>query len=421
MAPDCRFYEIDAVMSPSKKSQKSNLSRRSRGFFKIFNENEQITTNTTTADPSVAALASPNVVAAEAVILREQIALSRATIYTKSAESEYEIDTPLLGEKAPPASPVVTVTTDTDATISDFDLDDEEAASDRDTSEHVTLASVESIVEMGFDRMDVLLALSVAKCNEDLAVEYLVSGIPQGASAEVDLGGNASVTPDEENTDEDGDEEGLSQEMREQLVIQRTQSKGFSEEEVANILQIFRQDRMAALDIELAGPVSAWAAAPAGQALPGAVRVSPRRALTLQLSPMRRASMINSNPSSTDISIQARDLTSQSGVSTPDYISPYTNAYLAISLPNDPELTTQAPRNESLQRPLDTSIGPKLTNQVPRNESLQRPLDTSIDTAPRRKKQKKRPRAPTPPRYRGLTREEYMKRRFGDDSDGEDT
>lgn len=399
MAPDSRFYEIDAVMSPSKKSQKSNLGRRPGGFFNIFDENEQITTNTTTADPTVAAPASPTVVAAEAIIPREQIALSRATVYAESAESEYEIDTPLLGEEAPPASPVDAVTTHTDATISDFDLDDEETASARDASEHATLASVESIFEMGFDRMDVLLALFVAKYNEDLAVEYLVSGIPQGASAEVDLGGDASVTPDEENTDENGDEEGLSQEKREQLVIQRTQSKGFSEEEVANILQVFRQDRMAALGLELAGPASAWAAAPAGQVLTDAVQVSPRRALTPQLSPIRRASMISSNPSSTDLSIQARDLMSQSGVSTPDYISPYINAYLTTSPPIDPELT----------------------NQAPRNEPLKRPLNTSIDTARRRKKQKKRPQAPMPPRYRGLTREEYMKRRFGDDSDGEGT
>jgi hypothetical protein len=93
----------------------------------------------------------------------------------------------------------------------------------------------------------------------------------------------------------------LSQEEREQLVIQRTQSKGLSEEEVANILQVFRQDRMAALDLELAGPASVWAAAPAGRVLTDAVQVSPRRALTPQPSPIRRASMISSNPSSTDI------------------------------------------------------------------------------------------------------------------------
>jgi hypothetical protein len=396
-------------MSPSKKSQKSNLGRRPTVFFNIFSENEQITTNTTTADPSITALASPAVVAAEAVVLRERISLSRATVYTGSAESEYEIDTPLLREEAPPASPVVAVTTD------------EEAASARDALEHATLASVESIVEMGFNRMDVLLALFVANGNEDLAVEYLVSGIPQGASAEVDLGHNASITPGEEKTDEDGVEEGLSQEEREQLVIQRAQSKGFSEEEVANILQVFRQDRMAALDLELAGPVSAWAAAPAAQVLPDAVQVSPRQTLTPQLSPMRRASMINSNPSSTDISIRVRDLTSQSGVSTLDYISPYTNAYLTASPPIDPEPTTQAPGNESLQRPLDTSIDPELANKAPGNKSLQRLLDTSVSTAPRRRKQKKPPRAPTPPRYKGLTREEYMKRRFGDDSDDEGT
>jgi hypothetical protein len=398
VAPDSRFYEIDAVMSPSKKSQKSNPGRRPGGFFNIFNENEQITTNTTTADSSVTAPASPAVVATEAVIPRERIALSRATIYAESAELEYEIDTPRLREKAPPASPVVAVTTDTDAPISDSDLDDEETASARDASEHATLASVESIVEMGFDLVDVLLALFVAKCNKDVAVEYLLSGIPQGPSAEVHLGGgDASVTPDEESADEDSDEEGLSQEKREQLVIQRTQSKGFSEEEVANILQVFRQDRMAALDLELAGPASLWAAAPAGRVLTDAVQVSPRRALTPQLSPIRRALIISSNPSSTDISAQARDLTSQSGVSTPDYISPYTNAYLTNSPPIDPELTTQAPGNESLKRL----------------------LDTSIDTAPRHKKQKKRLQAPTPPRYKGLTREEYMKRRFGDDSGDE--
>jgi hypothetical protein len=59
------------------------------------------------------------------------------------------------GEKAPLASPTVAVTTDTDTTISDFDLVDEEIANAREPSEHVTSASVESIAEMGFDRMDV--------------------------------------------------------------------------------------------------------------------------------------------------------------------------------------------------------------------------------------------------------------------------
>jgi hypothetical protein len=113
------------VMSPDRKSQKGNLGRRPRSFFNIFNENEQITTNTT-ADPSVATPASPA-----------------------------EIDTRFPGEKAPLTSPTVAVATDTDTTISDFDLVDEEIANAREPSEHVTSASVESIAEMGFDRMDV--------------------------------------------------------------------------------------------------------------------------------------------------------------------------------------------------------------------------------------------------------------------------
>ena len=235
--------------------------------------------------------------AGEAVIPREQIALPQATANAENVELEAEIARHILGEKAPPASPVVAVTTDTDATISNFDLDDEEPASASEASEHATLASVESIVEMGFDRVDVLLALFIGKCNEDLALEYLVSGILQGASAKIDLGGDAFVTSDEENMDEDDDAEGLSQEKREQIVIQRTQNIGFSEEEVAKILQVFRKDRMAALDLELAGPASACAAASARQVLTDAVQVS-----------TRRASLISSNPSSIDISTQACNL-----------------------------------------------------------------------------------------------------------------
>jgi hypothetical protein len=66
-------YKIDTVMPPSKKSQKNNLGRRPGSLFNIFNENEQITINTT-ADPSITAPASPAVVAAETAIPREQIA-----------------------------------------------------------------------------------------------------------------------------------------------------------------------------------------------------------------------------------------------------------------------------------------------------------------------------------------------------------
>jgi hypothetical protein len=205
--------------------------------------------------------------------------------------------------------------------------------------------------------------------------------------------------PDEENMDKDGNEKGLSQEKREQPVVQRTQSKGFSQREVTNILRGFGQDRMAAFNLELAGPALAYAASSARQVFTDAGRVSPCPALTPQLSLMRRASMISSNPSSIDISTQVRDLVSQSGLSTPDHISPYTNAYLTTSPPIDPELT----------------------NQAPRNEPLKRPLDSSINTTPRHKNQRKRLRAPTLPRYEGLTREEYMRRRFGGDSDNEDT
>lgn len=230
-------------------------------------------------------------------------------------------------------------------------------------------------------------------------MEYLVSGIPQGVSTKVNLGSNASAMPDEENTDKDGNEKGLSQEKRERPVVQRTQSKGFSQREVTNILRGFRQDRMAAFNLELAGPALAYAASSARQVFTDAGRVSPCPALTPQLSPMRRASMISSNPSSIDISTQVRDSVSQSGLSTPDHILPYTNAHLTTSPP----------------------IDPKLTNQAPRNEPLKRPLDSSINITPQRKNQRKRLRAPTPPRYKGLTREEYMRRRFGGDSDNEGT
>jgi hypothetical protein len=219
-----------------------------------------------------------------------------------------------------------------------------------------------------------------------------VSGIPQGVSTEVNLGSNAFATSDEENTDEDDNEEGLSQEKRGRLVVQRTQSKGFSEREVTNILRVFGKDRMA-------GPALAYATSSARQVLTNAGQVSLCPALTPQLSPMRHASMISSNPSSIDISTQACDLVSQSSVSTPDHISSYTNAYPTTSPPIDPELTSQAPRNEPLKRP----------------------LDSSINTTPRRKNQKKRLRAPTLLQYKGLTKEEYMKRQFGGDSDNEGT
>jgi UBA/TS-N domain len=53
-------------------------------------------------------------------------------------------------------------------------LGDEEVVGPRESSEHATLASVESIAEMGFDRMDVLVALFAAKRIEDLVVESIL-------------------------------------------------------------------------------------------------------------------------------------------------------------------------------------------------------------------------------------------------------
>jgi hypothetical protein len=103
-------------MSPSKESQKNNLDRRPGS---IFSGNEQIATNTTTTDPSVAPPASPALVAPEAVIPREQATLPQATVDSRSVEPEVEIDTRLLGEKAPSASPTIAITTDIDTTISD--------------------------------------------------------------------------------------------------------------------------------------------------------------------------------------------------------------------------------------------------------------------------------------------------------------
>jgi hypothetical protein len=200
-------------------------------------------------------------------------------------------------------------------------------------------------------------------------VEYLLSGIPGKGCEEADLGDPSSMPVQEDihghcdDDDDDGDDYELSQEGRERLVVSRMQSKGFSEEEIATILHIFRQDRMAALDLELEGPSSAHAAAP------------PTRVFTnLTLPP------------------QTSTLPTTFGFSTSDYISPFTNGYVTTSPPVDPHLT----------------------NQPPTKESLKRPLDTSSDAAASRKKQKKGARAPTPPRYKGFTREEYMKRSFGE-------
>jgi len=86
------------------------------------------------------------------------------------------------------------------------------------------------------------------------------------------------------------------------------------------------------------------------------------------------------------------DAASRPGLPTSEYISPFTNGYVSTPPPIDPHPT----------------------NQSATNKPQKRSLGTSSDTAAPPMNQQKRRRAPTPPRYQGLTREEYMKRSFGE-------
>jgi hypothetical protein len=344
-----QFYEIGDVMSREKKIQKRSPGKRPVHLFEIFDERTLNTTKNTTNDAATSTGVA--VGAAEPAIPTETVANSPSTIKAEGAVSEDDVNALLLGEKR-------LLVSDDDATISDLALDDEEVASTRAAEEQAAVASFGTLLAMGFDGKEVLLALAASKCDEDLALEYLLSGIPQERSEEVDLGDPAATT-DQENVINDcgSNDIDLSQEGREHLVVLRTRSKGFSEEEIARILHVFRQDRMAAPDLELEGPSSARAA------------TLPRRVLTNATLPPRSPTLTPG----------------------PEYISPFTNGYITTSPP----------------------VHSHSTNQTPTKESLKRTRGRSSDTAAPRKKQKKRPRAPTPPRYKGLTREEYMKQSFG--------
>jgi hypothetical protein len=63
-------------------------------------------------------------------------------------------------------------------------------------------------------------------------VEYLVSGIPQGVSTEVNLGSNASAMPDEENTDEDDNEKGLPKRRESSRLFRERKAKGSAREKL---------------------------------------------------------------------------------------------------------------------------------------------------------------------------------------------
>jgi hypothetical protein len=399
-------------MSSNNKNQKRSPCKRPKRLFEIFDEstpttttthtNTNNTTNTAVAAANVTAPTSSDlplsVVAAEPVNPTEAVANWPSIIQdAESAVSEDDIDAPLLGEKHLPASPAAAVTSDDDAKISELSSDDEEIAITRAAEEQLAAASFESLFAMGFDGEKVLLSLLAARGDENVAVEYLLNGIPQEESEEVDLG-DPGGTPDQDNT-KDGcdDDKELDQDQRERLVVLRTRSKGFNEEEIAEILHVFRQDRMAALDLEFDGPSSARAAALARRNLTNATLPPLLPTLTPHLSATRHALMSRSDTLCLCDSTRTPDPASRSRLPNSEYISPFTNGYVTISPPIDAHLT----------------------NQPTINKSLKRPLDTSSDTAGPCKKRKKRPRAPAPPRYKGLTREEYMERRFGEDWEDE--
>ena len=390
-----QFSEIGSVMSPGKRDQKRSSGKKLGRLFEIFDEHTPIIANTTTNVPAPAIQdLPPVVVTAEPTIPTEMAADSPTTMQdTESTVFEYEIDALLLGEKVLPARPTVVVTSDDDTTISEVGLGDEEIARPRDAEEQATAASFGSLLEMGFPGEKVLLALVAAKGDENLAVEYLLSGIPQERPEEIDPGDRSSSPYHESVNDEDVGE--LDQEERERLVARRTRSQGFSEEEVEHTLEVFREDMLSDLDLELAGPASARAAASTRRILTTATLPPLLPTLAPQLSATRCSSTTRSETLSPRQSTQALHSASTSAVRTPDYILPFTNG----DVPASP--------------PIDSC----LTRQPPTTKSLKRSLDTSFDTTKPRKKQKTQARAPTPPRYKDLTRGEHMKHQFGEDEE----
>lgn len=353
------FYEIGDVMSPEKKSQKSSPGKRPGRLFEVFDENSPTTTNTSKHANLTSSQSGDfprAVLAAEPATPTEKVAKPPSTIQdVESAVPVDNLDALHLREKRLDGSD------EADTTASDRGLEDEEIDSTR-AGEQAPAASFQRLLAMGFDGKEVFVALAAANGDENVAVDYLLSGVLHSAPEEVDLGDPSCMAGEkttnnhdgEDEDEDDEDDEQLSQEERERLVLLRTRSKGFSEEEIASILYVFRQDRMAALDLELEGPSSAGVTAP-----------PPRIYTDLILPPQASIPQSTFRPSELEC------------------ISPFTNGYV------DPQPTTN-------ERP------PK------------RPLDTSSDdTVAPAKKHKKRRRAPTPPRYKGLTREEYMRRRFG--------
>ena len=395
-------------MSPEKRNQKRNPGKGPRRFLGIFDEDAPTTSSTTTQTTTTTnsgdntaqstSVGSPPAAAfIEPATLVDTAAKSPATIQeTESTASGDEADELPLREKVLAASPAVAVSSDDDATISELGSDEEEVARVREAVLQATAHSFDRLYAMGFDGKKVLRALQAANGDDNLAVDYLLNDVPQEQTEQVDLG-TGTCPQDREAIDDHGggNHHELNQERREQQVVLRTRSHGFNEEEIEHILEVFRQDRMAALDLELAGPSSAQAATHATPILPVATLPPSLPALTPHLFAMHRSPTVYLDTLSAMPSTPTLASAPTSRVLNSDYISPFTNGYV----------------------PTSPVINPCQTNQPATKKPVKRPRDKSSDTAAPRKKQKKRRRAPTPPRYKGLTRKEYMRRRFGEDSD----
>ena len=397
-------------MPPEKENQKRSPGKGPGHLFDIFDEDAPtststttITTTTTNSNDNTAQSTSvgsmPAVVSTEPATPTDTAANSPVTIQeTESTVSGDVVDELPLREKVPAANPAIAVSSDDDGTISELGLDEEEVARAREAELQAAAHSFGRLYAMGFDGKKVLLALQAANGNDDLAVEYLLNGVPQDQIEGVDLG-SGTCTQDQETIKDHrgGDHREFDQGQREQQVVLRTRRHGFDEEEIEHILEVFRQDRMAALDLELAGPSSAQVVAHTTPIPTNATPPPSRPILTPHLFAMHRSPTVRLDTLSPMPSTPTLASAPTSGVSKPDYISPFTNGYV----------------------PTSPVLDPRLTNQPPTKKRVKRPRDRSTDTAAPRKKQKKRRRAPTPPRYKGLTRKENLRRRFGEDSERE--